>query len=885
MNDQHFFAKFWRCALQVNPVTYQHTYRGKDHGLNEDEYNNAILQKCIEREIKVVGIADHGNVDSTEGLRNLLKDHDIVVFPGFEISSNDKTHYVCLFPEDTTKQKLERLLGSLSLLDPEDGIRPSKLSSQQLIEEVDKLGGFIYAAHCTQENGLLKNRLDHIWKLPQLRAAQIPASIKDLQNSEDGFFYKQVLSNKVPAYKRDRQLALINAKDVAKPDDLDEENASCLVKMTRPTFSAFKVAFLDPESRVRLNSQTTKTPIGRILKVSVNGGYLDGLIANFSDHLNTIIGGRGTGKSTLLECIRYALNIQPKGSQACKIHKEIIYENLGKEAGQIEITIVSSSQNGRKYTISRAYNQEPIVRDDLGNVSELQPIDLLPNIEIYGQNEIFELARNENSKLILLSRFLLNSKEYKEKELNALRSIETNQNNLNSASSKYDDLIEELNKLPKLEEELNSFNQLGIKEKLSQSEFLARERQIVQDADSYLESLHTQLNEFRSGISSAYCEATNDNSELPDQEHINQIQTILVDLRSEILDLIKQTESLFHKAASQFQTQKENWERAIQEQEEELNKLISSIPSVAGRSGREIGTRYNSLIKEIESIKPKKDKLSQLQNRIDNLKQERRNLLADLLDLRNQEVGLLKNAAKSLNRKMNQKIKVEILPYADRSPLIQFLLDCNLDGIKEKRLSWINTAEDITPTLLVKTIQKGTDALIHKWGISTTVAEALSKLQRSKLMKLESLALGHRVNIYLNVAHAKDPAEFRPLEKLSTGQQCTAILHMLLIENEDPLLMDQPEDNLDNAFIAERIVAELRTAKMTRQFIFATHNANIPVFGDAEWIGVFSPKQSQGILGYNSQGSIDIPAIRDSVACILEGGKEAFIQRKEKYEF
>ena len=885
MNDQHLFAKFWRCALQVNPVTYQHTYRGKDHGFNENEYNNEILKKCLEREIKVVGIADHGNVDSIDGLRNLLQDHDIVVFPGFEISSNDKTHYVCLFPEDTTKQKLERLLGSLSLLDPEDGIRPSELSSQQLIEEVDKLGGFIYAAHCTQANGLLKNHLDHIWKLPQLRAAQIPGSIDDFQNSDDGVFYKRVLLNKDPAYKRDRQLALINAKDVAKPDDLDEENASCLVKMTRPTFSAFKVAFLDPESRIRLNSQATKNPVGRILQVSINGGYLDGLVANFSDHLNTIIGGRGTGKSTLLECIRYALNIQPKGSQAHKIHKELIYENLGKGAGQIKITIASSSQNGKNYTISRAYNQEPIVRDNLGNVSELKPIDLLPNIEIYGQNEIFELARNENSRLTLLSRFLPNLKEYEQQESNILRNVETNQQNLDLALSEYEDLNDELNKLPKLEEELNSFDQLGIKEKLSQSKLLAKEKQIVRTADNYLQSLHNSINEFRLQISPSPQTDENDDSELPDQECINHIQSTLSDLRNELLGFIKQIEISFLSASSKFQLQKENWEKVIQEREDELSKLIRSIPSTAGKSGPEIGARYNSLINDIENIKTKKNKLPSLQNKINNLKQERRNLLADLLDLRNQEVILLKKAAKSLNRKMAQKIKVEIVPYADRSPLIQFLVDCNLDGIKEKRLSWINTVEDITPTSLVKTIQEGTDALMHKWGIGQMVAEALSKLQRSKLMKLESLALGHHVNIYLNVAHVEAPAEFRPLEKLSTGQQCTAILHMLLIENDDPLLMDQPEDNLDNAFIAERIVSELRTTKMTRQFIFATHNANIPVFGDAEWIGVFSSQQNRGILGLESQGSIDVPAIRDNVACILEGGKEAFIQRKEKYEF
>ncbi|MFP3747264.1 hypothetical protein SB816_29785, partial [Achromobacter sp. SIMBA_011] len=83
---------------------------------------------------------------------------------------------------------------------------------------------------------------------------------------------------------------------------------------------------------------------------------------------------------------------------------------------------------------------------------------------------------------------------------------------------------------------------------------------------------------------------------------------------------------------------------------------------------------------------------------------------------------------------------------------------------------------------------------------------ALTKLQSTQLMELEALELEHRVDIFLNVAHGQADPVFRPLNKLSTGQQCTAILHMLLLENVDPLLMDQPEDNLDNAFIADRIV-------------------------------------------------------------------------------
>jgi len=141
------------------------------------------------------------------------------------------------------------------------------------------------------------------------------------------------------------------------------------------------------------------------------------------------------------------------------------------------------------------------------------------------------------------------------------------------------------------------------------------------------------------------------------------------------------------------------------------------------------------------------------------------------------------------------------------------------------------------------------------------------------------------MEIELNVAHDKQDSLFRKIDNLSTGQQCTAVLHLLLLDNQDPLILDQPEDNLDNAFIAERIVTELRKAKLSRQFLFATHNANIPVFGDAEWIGVLSVEDDKGGILPDQQGAIDLPAIQQLAADILEGGKSAFNQRREKYGF
>ncbi|BBG30502.1 TrlF family AAA-like ATPase [Zymobacter palmae] len=884
MQEQFTCAKFWRCALQVNPVSYNSSYRGKDHGLDEVTYNQALLDKCLELGVDVVGVADHGCVSSIDAMREVIQPHGIVVFPGFEIASNDKTHYVCLFSEETTGQQLERYLGNLDLLDPADGVRPSRLSSEQLIERVDQLGGFIYAAHCTSDSGLLKNRLHHVWTLPKLRSAQIPGPVDDLAGVENDF-YRKVLLNKNDDYHRERPIAVINAKDVAKPEDLEQPGATCLIKMTRPNFAAFKVAFLDPGSRIRLNSQQAESPIGKVLRMTVTGGYLDGVRVDFSDHLNTVIGGRGTGKSTLLECLRYALNFLPKGQQALKLHQEIIKENLGRAAGRLELVVMSSAQNGKQYTVSRRYGESPIVRDLDGNVSTLLPRDLLPGIDIYGQNEIYELAQDETSRLQLLDCFLPQDGDYETKSTDVHRRLIENQRKLAKSFSDLDDVKAQVDRLPKLEEQLRGFEGLGIKEKLAKTSLLAREREIANTATKSAQSLRDALADFFDRLPDL--DFINDEAleGLPDAAQLIAVRTMLEVVCQGFMGHLAAMTALLDKASGQLTAQQDAWQQAIQGHEAELEKALRALPSAAGKSGQEVGAAYQRVMGEIEHIKPMKIELSTHEGQGNTLKQERRNLLGELSDLRGQRIQALQKAAKRLNRRLKGKLKVEIVPEADRSPLLNFLLECSLEGVKEKRLAWIKEAETISPLSLAQSIQNGSADVQRDWDVTQMVAEALTKLQPSQLMELEALELDHRVDISLNVAHGQADPVFRPLSKLSTGQQCTAILHMLLLENVDPLIMDQPEDNLDNAFIAERIVTELRGAKTSRQFLFATHNANIPVFGDAEWIGVFTTADNQGCLELETQGSIDVPVIRDQVASILEGGRDAFIQRKEKYEF
>jgi ABC-type lipoprotein export system ATPase subunit len=125
----------------------------------------------------------------------------------------------------------------------------------------------------------------------------------------------------------------------------------------------------------------------------------------------------------------------------------------------------------------------------------------------------------------------------------------------------------------------------------------------------------------------------------------------------------------------------------------------------------------------------------------------------------------------------------------------------------------------------------------------------------------------------------KDGAEYKNSAQLSTGQRCTVILPILLLQDERPLLIDQPEDNLDNAFVYDTVVRSVRGAKKNRQLIFVTHNPNIPVLGDADRVFVLSSDGQRGEL--QESGGVD--AVKEKIEHILEGGAEAFQQRMRRY--
>ncbi len=157
------------------------------------------------------------------------------------------------------------------------------------------------------------------------------------------------------------------------------------------------------------------------------------------------------------------------------------------------------------------------------------------------------------------------------------------------------------------------------------------------------------------------------------------------------------------------------------------------------------------------------------------------------------------------------------------------------------------------------------------------------QLRLEKVLMLDEIVFNDIPIVYLNDRPQEKGSTYRPLHELSPGQRCSAVLPILLLNGRSPLIIDQPEDNLDNRLIRQVIVNVLGSIKLRRQVIVATHNPNIPVLGDAEQtivLAAIDEKQSQ----VRAQGNLDERAIVDAVTEIMEGGREAFQYRQSIYQ-
>jgi energy-coupling factor transporter ATP-binding protein EcfA2 len=880
-------ARFYRCALQVNPFAYAQRHSRTTAFPSEGEYNTALVHALKDNGIEVIAITDHQRCSTGQSLAAAARAEGLIVFPGAEVETKEGVHMLLLFEPDAPWERCNGVLGDCGIHDQANPPKNIKYDVQELLRESRKWGCICIAAHVAGEKGLLR-AMDNqarmaVWNSEKesemLLACSVPGPAEDAPEN-----LRPILLNKNSDYHRNRPMAVINAKDITGPDDLTHPGASCWIKMSYVSVGGLRQAFLDPESRIRLNSDPEPEDHTEFVAAAwQSGGFLDGAAIHFNQNLNILVGGRGAGKSTMVESLRYVLGIDPIGADAQKAHEGIV-RNVLKSGTKISLLIQAYQPSRRRYLIERTVPNPPVVRDETGKLLELSPADILPQVEVYGQHEISELTKSPEKLTRLLHRFLERDDDLSARKRVLLADLERSRSRILESEKDISQIQEELARLPALEETLKSYKDAGLEETLKEQSLLVREERVLKTADErvipfvkIIEELKQELSIDRAFLSEKALEG------LPGKEILMAADGVLNQLHREMQQVYTRGRDSVERAAKALSEIRQRWDLRKQQVQEAYEKILRDL-----QKSKIDGEAFIRLRRQIEGLRPLKERKTALLRDMTAFQDERRNLLAEWEDVKAEEFRRLERAAKKVSRKLKDRVLVEVAAAGNREPLAMLMREL-IGGRLSEAIDTLSRLKDFSLPAFAEACRRGRDELVKSYQFSPSQAEKIAAAGLNVFFQIEALDLPPTTTIKLNVAAEGDPSQWQELDALSTGQKATAVLLLLLLESNAPLVVDQPEDDLDNRFITDGIVPKMREEKRRRQFIFATHNANIPVLGDAELIVGLSAageaEHGRASLSSEHMGSIDNPKVSELVKEILEGGQAAFETRRLKYGF
>jgi ABC-type lipoprotein export system ATPase subunit len=770
------------------------------------------------------------------------------------------------------------------------------------------VGGIAIPAHIDGKQGLLEN-ISSLTK-------ELEKSIEPILAAEFCNIHK--FDDADPQLKKSvDRLAKLKGSDAHKPEQIGRHSISWL-KMSQPSIEGLRLALMDYELCLKNQEEDPNVlPDLFISKLTIQNMSHCGRIFGqpfampLHPHFNAVIGGRGTGKSTVLESIRIgARRDQELATEAPKVKKELDKfmgefgkkgsKNSGVMLQETEI-LLELTRRDKAYRLRWQFDGKGAVLEereesgyhsiDAGDVRERFPVN------IYSQKQINELASNPRGLLEIVDR----SSEVDRMEWKT---------RWESTKSRFLQLRERQRELSRqLADEKN------IKAKLTD---------VANDLKQYEEKGHGEIlkqyqkrSQQKNGLPSdrIFDELAKSLRQLADTAELSDFPKYLFSEDDEIAEL----KAIHEQAANgllEISTMLNGAAENVELLKEQRNKAIESSKwSTAVRASVEA---YNNLIKEYEE---KKSKLSislygewvaqrnTLQKQLEKLKSVREEI--SFLDVQIREIlGKLFELRKELFDKRrtflenviggSAFVRMELVPFGDVDMVEdEYRAILNLEegkftssvndseheqGVLWQLLSWDETGineSDLPDIIAAVKSESLAIAQGQQTGNHRMFDNRLKKLLENQPSVFDHLDAWWPEDM-LRVKYSREPAsgKFEDLEKGSAGQKAAAILAFLLSHGNEPLIIDQPEDDLDNALIYDLIVTQIHKNKERRQLIIVTHNPNIVVNGDAELVHVL--KFQRGQIQLDQQGGLEETNIREAICTIMEGGKQAFEKRYKR---
>ena len=606
---------------------------------------------------------------------------------------------------------------------------------------------------------------------------------------------------------------------------------------------------MDYNNRVLDNVQEINH--GYIESLKFNGGVLDGKELKFSPELNNIIGIRGSGKSAILEIIRNILNMNC--SDVDKKYKEDIVTYYMGSGGVAELKI--RDKYGKEYTITKHFSENIVyITDELGEPKDIKIESLLNNVLYFGQKDLS--IRIDGYEEDLLNKLIGKSKMDSSK-------LSDNVTKLNDAIKKYnllELLPEKLEDKKKerntIKEQLKIFDEKGVKDKLEKEEAFNEDgNKIKKLTDSMKETLDIENIENDFSFIKEYESKYNKEFFTKVVKVIEDIEKLLNE-KANIENNIKQKTSELEELSNEYKKIKATFISEFENVKRELN-LKENLD----------GDTYLKLKQQLDAVNNDIDKMEKELKNKEKLRKELIKLFKKRRELIAEDNNKYLNYIEGINSNQDN-IKIEFIVNGNKAKFYEDLKD-ELKKTNITKNTFTEIADNFIDYLGVLE-----DILLNDANNLKDISGAniIEKIKERFIKDIDDIFKYTPNNKIIIKYHDKN------IENYSLGQRASAVLLFILAQyDNDVIMIDQPEDDMDNQVIYKELIKTIKKAKENIQFIFTTHNPNIPVLGDAE--EVIGLKDEDGLTIDND--SIDNEVIQKDIVEIMEGGQEAF-QRREK---
>jgi len=849
-------------------VDKEFSYNGKDN-----EFIASYIEALKRAEIRLGVITNHNKFELNEFKtlrKNALKE-EICLLPGIELSVNDGkggVHVLVVFNDDwisntENKDYINDFLGvtfsGQSNYDNQNA--RSNHNLLQTISELDKFGKdyFLLFAHVEADNGLWGG----------LVGGRIQELVKDEQFRNKTLGFQKVMTHdvkdrvcrvKVQNWLGNWYPAEIEGSDCKSIDEIGQ-GKQIYIKVGNFIFSAVKYALVDFKNRIA--TTPVKYTHSFIKSISFEGGVLGGQEINFSPELNSLIGIRGSGKSSILEAVRYALDI-PFGDKVVEgVYKtKLVQHTLGSGG---KITLKAMDRRGQEYEIRRILNEQPDIY--VGGV--LQPgvsirETIISRPIYFGQKDLSSSGEGFEKDLV---------EKLVGDNLSAVR------NRIEAQRQRVTDVITQLKKLENVEEKkkeydakkkdamfkLDFYKKHAVEAKLQkQIDFEADNRktqQVVKLTKDYLNELANFIARFE--------------DELLSQGHYESKQN---------KEFFVKFLEIYNKVSKSFASVK----KALEEGHSALNELMGraqefdilraglkeEFAEIERKLSDELKEQGAQAIRPDEFLKLKKvvDQTSQMLSALEKQEDQQLKLRTELIteltklnDLWHEEYVAVQQELQKVNEN-HSSLQISVEFKEDKNAFVEYMKNI-FRGSKIRENTFRSLVDSFSD---FGAIMKDFDKAKEIVGSSALIFDGYFN---DNMIALLTWQVPNRFTIKY-----RD----KELKHHSLGQRSSALILFVLSQCEnDLILIDQPEDDLDNQTIYEDVIKLIREIKQNTQFIFATHNANIPVLGDSERIFACNYVDEQITI---IDGNIDCPETQHKIVDIMEGGKEAFNRRKEIYQ-